>query len=129
VNVGDLKNSKYLKRDDLGDGKLVTISHLSQENVSKEGAEPEMKTILHFIELEKGMVLNSTNGQRIAEITGKDSDIENTWKGARIVLINDPNVSFGGKLVGGIRIRAPKAGAKLPPVQSVPDPSEESLPF
>jgi len=115
MNLGDLQTSKFLKRADVGPGTLVTIKKLTQENVAKEGAEPEHKAVLWFHELDKPLVLNSTNGQIIAKITGADQNIEKNWLGARIVLFDDPNVSFAGKLVGGIRVRAPKAGAKLPP--------------
>jgi len=30
------------------------------------------------------------------------------------VLYTDPTVAFAGKIIGGIRVRAPKPGAKLP---------------
>jgi|WetSurMetagenome_2_1015567.scaffolds.fasta_scaffold476410_1 hypothetical protein len=114
MNLSDLKTSKFLKKEDVGNGTLLTISHLSRENVAQEGAEPELKPVLFFNGIDKGLVLNSTNGQIIAQITGHDTDIEKTWVGQNIVLYHDPNVSFGGKLVGGIRIRAPR---KLPQVQ------------
>ncbi len=71
---------------------------------------------MHFQEVDKPCVLNSTNGQIIASIT-KSEDTDN-WAGHKIVLYDDPNVSFGGKLVGGIRVRAPRNVA--PPVQSAP---------
>lgn len=128
MNLSDLKQSKFLKKEDVGQGVLVTISAVGQQNVAQEGAEPDMKATLHFHELDKPLVLNSTNGQIIAKITGKDEDIERTWVGAQIVLYNDPNVSYAGKLTGGIRVRAPRPGtAKLPPA---PNPiKEEPLPF
>lgn len=113
ASINDLKTSKFLKREDVGEGALVTISGLTKENVAKEGAEPEYKWTLHLQEFDKPLVLNSTNGQIIAKITGFEDDIEEKWVGAKIVLYDDPNVSFGGKLVGGIRVRAPKNTAKL----------------
>jgi len=130
MNLGDLKTSKFLKRDDVGAGTLVTISGLTHENVAKEGVEPDMKAALHFTELEKPMILNSTNGQLIARITGHDTDIERTWVGAKVVLYDDPNVSFGGKLVGGIRVRAPKPGYAAPKSQapSAPPHTDADMP-
>lgn len=106
TSISDLKTSKYLKKDDVGDGVIVTINGLTRENVAMDGAEESMKYVLHFDELEKPMVLNSTNGQIIAKITGKTDDIEIEWVGKKIVLYNDPNISFAGKLTGGIRARA-----------------------
>lgn len=143
MNLSDLKNNKYLKKEDVGGGVLVTISHITQENVAKDGADAELKAVVHFHELDKPLVLNSTNGQLIAVITGQDTDIERNWVGARIVLYNDPTIQFSGRIVGGIRVRAPKQNAKLPPppaatqdkgTQTLEDPpasaySDDDLPF
>ena len=133
MNMSDVKSSKFLKRDDVGEGTLVTISDVSKENVAKEGAEPELKVCLHFLELEKPFVLNSTNGQIIAKITGKENDIEKTWLGTKVVLYDDPNVSFGGKLTGGIRVRAPRipktATQQTAPLQEAKPLQASDLPF
>ena len=75
-------------------------------NVAAEGAPEEMKWCLSFRETEKPMVLNSTNAQIIALITGQE--ITEKWTGSRLVLYDDPNIQFGGKLTGGIRARAPR---------------------
>lgn len=104
----DLKASKFLTKGDCGDdGIIITIKYVKQENIAKEGAEPEMKWCIHFEEVEKPMVLNSTNGFLIAKALklAEDADF-NEWKGKAIVLYNDPSVSFGGKITGGIRARA-----------------------
>ena len=105
-NISVLKNSKFLKKEDCEPPVLVTISHVSEENIAQEGAPSELKWCLHFNEFDKPMVLNSTNGQLIARITGTEEMEE--WTGRKIVLFHDSNVSFGGKLIGGIRVRAPK---------------------
>ena len=115
ASVNDLRSSKFLKKEDVGQGVLVTIRSVSQENVAKEGAEPELRWTLHFDEFEKPMVLNSTNGQIIGKITGIEDEIEFGWVGKQVVLFHDPNVSFGGKLIGGIRVRAVRR--KTAPVQ------------
>ena len=132
MNINDLKTSKFLKKEDVGVGMLVTIASVGQENVAKEGADPEMKAVLHYEELEKPMVLNSTNGQIIAKITGAEDNIETAWIGAKIVLYNDPNVSFAGKLIGGIRCRAPKPSVAVSPAQAKAKPviqDDAGLPF
>ena len=124
MNVNDLKESKFLKQSDVGGGTLVTIGSVEQNNVAKEGAEPELKWCVHFNELEKPLVLNSTNGQLIAKITG--SDDSEGWTGKKVVLYTDPNVSFGGKIVGGIRVRAPKAAA-APKGKAAPKPEPDPV--
>lgn len=119
--IDQMRESKFLKQSDVGTGLLVTIQDCDQQNVAKEGADPELKWCLHFAEVEKPLVLNSTNIQLCAQVClSKNTD---EWKGKRIVLYTDPNVSFGGKLVGGIRVRKPKASAPPPP----PPVTDESL--
>ena len=124
MHISELKESKFLRKEDCGQGILVTIEDCRQENVAKDGAPEDLKWCLYVKGHEKPMVLNSTNGQIIAQITGsEDSD---GWGGCQIVLYHDPNVSFGGKLVGGIRVRAPRkpgkpvTGAAKKPVAAPP---------
>ena len=131
MHISHLKQSKYLTRSDAGAGILVTIKEIFQDNVAKEGAPEEMKWCMGFEETEKPMVLNSTNGQIIAAITGSEETDE--WKGRKIVLYDDPNVSFGGKLVGGIRVRAPRGKAAQAPAKPAPvappEASDDEVPF
>ena len=111
-NINELKTSKFLKKEDVGEGALVTIHGVTKHNIAIEGAPEDLKYCLTFDELEKPLVLNSTNGQLIAKITGED-EMDN-WSGKQVVLYCDDNVSFQGKLVGGIRVRAPKKAKDLP---------------
>lgn len=109
--IGEMIESKFLKKEDVGGerGVLVTISGVQQANVAMPGADPEMKWTLSFQELDKPMVLNSTNIHMCAKACGSDNTDD--WNGKKVVLYEDPNVSFGGKLVGGIRLRAPRTQA------------------
>jgi len=104
--TSEMRESKFLKQGDVGQGALLTITGCEPHNVAKEGAEPEMKWCLTFAESEKPLVLNSTNIQLCERIFGSD-DTDN-WVGKKVVLYTDPNISFQGKVVGGIRVRAPK---------------------
>jgi hypothetical protein len=123
MDLNDVRTSKFLRKEDVGAGVLATIDMIVKANVALEGAETDEKVCLHFTELPKPLVLNSTNAQIIAKITGQSENIEKTWIGTKIVLYNDPNVSYGGKLIGGIRVRAPKGQATQ---TARPDPD---LPF
>lgn len=111
-HINEIKKSAFLKKEDCGRGILVTIESCEQTNVAKEGAPEDLKWALRFREVEKPMVLNSTNAQIIAKICG--SEETDDWTGHMIVLYADPNISFGGKLVGGIRARAPKLKTPAP---------------
>ncbi len=100
-------DSKYLKQNDIeevGNGQdvLVTIRAYRQESMEKNGAK-EKKWLLLFDELEKGLVLNSTNGKTICKLMGTDDmDI---WKGKQIALYVKDDVEFQGELVSAIRVR------------------------
>ncbi len=101
---------KFLKKEDVGRGVLVTVKSLSRRDVSAEGAEePEQKWCLFFHELQKPLVLNQTNIQLCEEAFA--SDDTDRWIGKPLVLYTDPNVMYAGKRVGGIRVRKPKPGA------------------
>jgi len=125
MHISALKESKFLKRADVGEGVLVTIRNLTQENVGKEGQDEDMKWAMHFTELEKPLILNSTNAQIIAQIL--KSEETDDWTGRQVVLYDDPSVSYGGKLVGGIRVRAPRGQAARAAASRPVD--EDPIPF
>ncbi len=163
-SVNDLKSSKFLTKNDVEPPKLVTIDSYTKINVAMESKAPESKWTLMFRELDKPLVLNSTNGQLIAQIihtvygvTRDDSLDEDgetmcpaneqfrNWVGKKVVLYNDPTVSYGNEITGGIRVRATRiqqpqltkeeqlAGELAEPEDNVDDePSateDESIPF
>ena len=114
-NVNDLKDSKFLTKEDCEpDVLIVTIVGWDNVDVSLESGPPKMKYTLNFKEVDKPLVLNNTNGQRIAALTGKDEFDD--WIGSKITLFNDRSVSFGGKLTGGIRVLMPQPTAPASPL-------------
>lgn len=131
-DISQMAESRFLKRADVGAGKLLTIESCDQQNVAKKDEAPEMKWCLHFSEIEKPVVLNRTNSELVAQITGeRNSD---NWGGHKVVLYDDPTISFGGKLVGGIRVRAPRnktaPAPSKPPVSELPeDEDPDDVPF
>jgi hypothetical protein len=119
MNISNFTESKFLRKADVDPPVFVTIGELEQVDVSMPGEPAETKYALHFAELEKPLIMNSTNAELIKNITG--SEDTDDWIGHKIVLYKDDNVSFGGKLVGGIRARAPKKPVAKPapaPVES-----------
>lgn len=131
MHISAIKQSKFLTRADVNPPILVTIRGIHQENVAKENEPADMKYAMSFTNHEKPMVLNNTNAQIIAQIL-KSEETDN-WVGKQIVLYDDPNVSFGGKLVGGIRVRAPRvktaaAPAPAPKPAPAPAPVEPEVP-
>lgn len=132
MKISEMKESRFLKKEDCGRGLLVTIGTVCQENVGKEGEEEMLRYTLHFQEPNvKPMVLNVTKNTMIAAIAG--SDETDNWTGTKIVLYEDPNIMFKGKVVGGIAVRAPrptaKAAASPAPKQEPEEIEGDDLPF
>lgn len=125
--TSEMRESKFLKKEDIGRGALVTIASCVKKNTAMEGAEPELKWCLTFQELEKPLVLNLTNTQMIEQILG--SDDTDHWIGKRIVLYTDPNIMYAGKIVGGIRVRKPKDTAPPPPPPMADALTDDDIPF
>ena len=128
--IGEMLESKFLKKEDVGTGALFTVAAVTQHNVAKEGVEPQLKWCMEFEESDKPLVLNSTNIQLSHGIFG--SDDADDWVGGRIVLYADPNVMYAGKVVGGIRVRKPKSTAPKPKPKPAPvtvSPDEDDIPF
>ena len=93
---------KFLKYQEL-DGKewVFTVKSFKHESIG-QGDEKELKWVLYFEEMEKGFVLNKTNGVVICEMYGEEMD---GWVGKKISLYEKDDVEFGGKLVSAIRVR------------------------
>ena len=121
-NINQMASSKYLKTADIPDPLIVTIQGVKQVNMAKEDEAPELKWAIKFRELDKPMILNSTNMHVAAKVFQSDETDE--WKGREIILYTDPNVSFGGQVVGGLRFRGQeKAPVKAPPRAAKPSTS------
>jgi hypothetical protein len=104
--ISEMINSNYLKKEDIEDEVIVTIVGVKKANIAREDQDADYKWLMKFDEFEKPMVLNSTNIQLLARACGSENTDD--WKDCQVVLYVDDNVSFGGKLVGGLRIKALK---------------------
>lgn len=116
--VSEMIQSKFLRKDDVDDDVIVTIKDVSLEDMP--GDSGDQRWVLAFRELPKGLVLNTTSIRVLEKAFGQDSD---DWRGQKVSLYVDPNVSFKGQVVGGLRLRplkakAPKA-AQLVPVDDL----------
>ena len=93
--------SKYISAADLQDNEvLVKISHVAPEEIGGK-----QKYIAYFAGKKKGLVLNKTNWNAIARITGHDDTDD--WTGAEICLY-EAMVDFQGDSVPAVRIKAPR---------------------
>jgi hypothetical protein len=105
MNLNELLPSRFLRQADCP----ITgeISRVEKANVSSPGEVPVMKPALFLADVEKPLILNTTNLQALAKGTGSEETED--WIGWTVELVVDPFISYGGKIVGGIRVRVLQA--------------------
>jgi hypothetical protein len=121
--VSDMIVSKFLRKEDCEDEIIVTAKAVTQEDMP--GDAGGQRWVLSFKELEKGLVLNTTAIRVLEKAFGSDSD---DWIGKRVVLYADPNVSFKGQVVGGLRLRPVKTPAPAKPKTAASKPKDALKP-
>jgi hypothetical protein len=115
--------SKFLKKEDFETPRVMTIKDCSLEEVG----QGDTRWVLFFKEAAKGLVLNVTKIKQLELAFGNDTD---GWMGQRVRLAHDPNVSFQGKIVGGIALQTPKAAVPVAPAPKVePADFDDEVPF
>lgn len=102
--------SNYLKKEDVGTGgRNLTIASFDQEEIGQDG-EKELKLIVRWQQQDfLPMVVNKENASRL-KMTLKTDDTDQMI-GKTVNVYHDEFVSFGGKQVGGLRIRPPAHAA------------------
>jgi hypothetical protein len=114
-------NAAYLKKEDISEPIDTTLLWVKEEKVTAPGKGTQTRLVAYFEGLSKGLVLNTANAETLAELTGTD-DYEK-WADTFVQLYVDPDVTYGGKKIGGIRIRnpapvqVPATSTKTKPVQ------------
>ena len=83
---------------------ILTIKSYKQEEVKNKGSQAKKCLVLYFKEREKGMIINVSNGETIGGIA-KSMNVDK-WIGQKITLYFEPSVMFGGKRIGGLRVRS-----------------------
>jgi hypothetical protein len=125
MKVSQMIPSKYLKQADVEAPTKVTIVSLKHENVARDDEAPEKKWTMLFKEFpDKPLVLNRINLSRLADAHGDETD---NWPGKQMWIYVDEDVEFGGKVVGGLRLKKIKAAAPKP--ELAVDPLDEDIPF
>lgn len=103
MKLNDMFPSNYLKKEDVPYPVVATIKTIAQEEIRGDGGK-ESKWVLYFATGLKPMILNKGNAEMIGELYGDDPS---AWVGKSIEVYTDPSVMFGGKRVGGVRVRQP----------------------
>lgn len=113
-NINDYFPSRWLKAADLkGKEPVVVISAVKREAV---GSKQDMKPCVYFKNVQKALVLNKTNANRITQIAG--SGITEDWIGVSVKLYST-QVEYQGELTDAIRIK-PVQASKQNPLRPAP---------
>jgi len=99
-----ITTGKYLKREELTEeGTPHAVESVEQQSVLNPDGTTDEKWVLMLSDL-KPMIMNATN-IRIAVAAFGTAETDE-WIGKRIIVYDDPQIEFGGKVVGGVRLRA-----------------------
>ena len=89
----------YLKQEDIQHPQVVTVIDVFEDELP---GEARSKLVARFNEFSKPMVLNTTNIKRFMKIFGTGDTGQ--WRG-EVTLYVDHDIEFGGKTVGGLRVK------------------------
>jgi hypothetical protein len=117
MKTSEISTGRFLKKDDFPKPALLTVREVKKIDVAAPGEATKERGVMYFQEREKGLVLNTTNRNRAEKIFGDDE--MDRWVGQPIVCYTDDTVEFGGKLIGGLRLRAPSKRAAVAPAAAV----------
>lgn len=82
MTIDDLFPSRFIKSADIGDTDMVlTISKVEIEDLGYGDAK-DTKPVVYFQEIEKGLVLNKTNGETIVKLYGREIA---GWSGKKLL--------------------------------------------
>ncbi len=120
MNINAAFPGTYLKAEDL-QGKRVAVG---MDRVVLEAVGKEHKPVLYFIGKDRGLVLNKTNGNIIAEMYGPETD---DWCG-KVVTLYPTKVEYQGNLVAAIRVHFdPMANAAMQAQEPDPAPAPRQM--
>ena len=103
--------SKFMSKDDVQVPIVATIGGVKPEILKSDNGE-EQKPVMYFTSDHKPLILNNTNWMTMEDWWGDDSD---KWLGKKIELYFEPNIMFGNKRVGGVRVRTPNVSGVAQP--------------
>lgn len=115
-------DSEVIRYVDLGDREFtLRIKKIQKGKVTGSGGKASGKAMIWFEGREKPLAAGTTILSTIASLYGNDT---RKWPGKDITIYPDHGVVFGGKTVGGVRVRthvpkqAPTTGPQQPPQES-----------
>jgi hypothetical protein len=117
--------SKYLSALEIGDRKIRTkIAKVRKVPLQQQGGLTRTKFVLSFSNLDKELVLNTTNKNALVDVLGRRPA---EWLGAEVGIYAEAT-TFAGKPTKGLRLRVlrkPTTGANAPWPDEPDDPGPQ----
>ena len=121
TKFAEYRGGSFLKVADLEDREhIVIIEDISPERV---GEDQKIKLCVSFEGWSKKLVLNDTTSEALEQLFGRDTDAA---VGGKIAISPDHTVKYGGKRVGGIRLKPAKKTAT--PAKSMAEELDDDIP-
>jgi hypothetical protein len=122
-DLDEAYGSQFLGVVDIGTKKIRTkiVKVRIQPIEDRKTGKPKKRAVVFFENVDKGLILIATNRETLNGALGKAPA---GWLGATVGIKVDPNVMFGGKKTGGVRLHVllPPATAK-PAATPAPKPA------
>jgi hypothetical protein len=108
--MAKISTGAYLKASQLTEvGETRLIVSCRQEPIRDGSGKEELRWILYLDGGLKPLILNSTNIKTLVAEHGEETD---NWPNLPIVVYQDPTISYGGAVTGGVRLRPAKSKAR-----------------
>jgi hypothetical protein len=100
------RDGTYLSKADVNPPVTWCITSVVEKTIAAPNKPPKLKLVAFFDGSEKGLILNMSQCEFLAQATESDNPEE--WIGYDVELYVDPDVVYSGKKIGGIRLRVPQ---------------------
>ncbi len=101
--------TRFLTKNDVTNGLTACMDRVEVQDLKTPNGQTESRPVL-LLRDQKPLVLNKSNYVTIADLYGDDDD---GWSGHWVTLYHDSTISFGGKRVGGIRVKQEKPAPEV----------------
>ena len=128
---GDYLKGEILKNSGPVRGSIAAVGvEVFKARAAGESDKQQLVLTVDLGSEEKKLGLNKTNLRALISSYGDDTD---KWIGRPVVVYYDPNVSFGGRVTGGLRVKVPTAQPTLAEsqqaVQAPAGDPDDDMPF
>jgi hypothetical protein len=107
-SFSELSNKRFFGTDDVREQAVVaTIKGFGREEMEDNDGGTQKVSVMHLEGQDRAVILKTTTLNTLKDLFGTPNEAV----GKPIELYFDPSVSFGGKRVGGLRLRSPGSSA------------------